>query len=78
LSASCRSREDRLDRAQDSGRELDRFERESSAFFVRVRNAYLERAAADPERYRIVDSTRTQAEVRAELGQYLSEAMGSA
>jgi dTMP kinase len=57
----------RLDRAQAEGRDLDRFEREAGAFFVRVRNAYLERAAAEPRRFRIIDSSRPLASVRAEL-----------
>ena len=67
----------RLDHAQRSGRDLDRFEREASAFFGRVRNAYLDRAAAEPHRFRIIDSTRTQEAVRAELATHLT-AMGLA
>jgi dTMP kinase len=49
------------------GRALDKFEREQSEFFTRVRNVYLERARAEPARMRIVDTTRTRAEVRAEM-----------
>ena len=48
-------------------RTLDRFEREASGFHERVRAAYLARAAADPKRFRIIDSTRPVADVRAEL-----------
>src|SRR3954471_6205066 len=36
-----------------SGRALDRFEREDAAFFGRVREAYLARARAEPERVRV-------------------------
>ena len=67
----------RLDAAQRSGRDLDKFERGASAFFGRVRNAYLDRAAAEPQRFRIIDSTRTQDAVRAELATHLT-AMGLA
>ena len=67
----------RLDSAQRSGRDLDKFERGASAFFGRVRNAYLDRAAAEPQRFRIIDSTRTQDAVRAELATHLT-AMGLA
>jgi dTMP kinase len=49
------------------GRSLDKFEREQSEFFTRVRNVYLERARADPTRMRVVDTSRPKADVRAEL-----------
>ena len=49
------------------GRALDKFECEQPGFFERVREVYLARAAADPARFRVVDTTRSQAEVRAEL-----------
>jgi dTMP kinase len=49
------------------GRSLDKFEREESAFFERVRATYLARAAADPQRCRVVDGTRPIAVVRSEL-----------
>ncbi len=48
-------------------REPDRFEREGAAFFERTRAAYHERAAANPERIHIVDSTRPIPAVRAGL-----------
>jgi len=57
----------RLSQSASKGRELDKFERESSAFFERVRAAYFERAHADPSRFRIIDATRSVAEVRADL-----------
>ncbi len=63
----------RLDRSEAEGRTLDKFEREASAFFDRVRDAYLERAKADPRRFRVVDSTRPVAEVRALLDAHLAE-----
>jgi len=67
----------RLERAEREGRELDRFEREAETFFDRVRNAYLDRAAAEPKRFRIVDSSQPPAAVRAELDRHLA-AMDSA
>ncbi|GGD03950.1 dTMP kinase [Halopseudomonas salina] len=39
--------------------ELDRFEVEQTAFFEAVRQTYLERASADPGRYRIIDASGT-------------------
>jgi len=63
---SAISRE-RLTRMHLRGKSLDRFERETQAFFERVRQGYLARAAADPARFRIIDSTRPVAAVRDEL-----------
>ncbi|HYG46092.1 MAG TPA: dTMP kinase [Bordetella sp.] len=48
-------------------RQPDRFEREQADFFERTRAAYHARAAAHPERIRIVDSSRPVAQVRAQL-----------
>lgn len=45
-----------LQRAKKRG-ELDRFEQENMQFFSRVREGYLEMAARDRQRYRIVDAT---------------------
>ncbi|MNO94103.1 Thymidylate kinase [compost metagenome] len=44
-----------LARAAARGR-LDRFEQEGQAFFEAVRQAYLERAKGEPQRYSIVDA----------------------
>jgi dTMP kinase len=45
-----------LQRASRRG-EADRIEGESTGFFERVRRAYLERAAAAPERFAVVDAS---------------------
>ena len=63
---SAVSRE-RLDRVAARGRALDKFEREERSFFDRVRDCYLARAAAEPTRFRVIDSTRPVVDVRAEL-----------
>ena len=64
---------ERLDRMQAKGRALDKFEREPKAFFDRVRTAYLRRAAAEPARFRVIDSARPPAEVRADLARIVDE-----
>ena len=61
----------RLDRAQEEGRTLDKFEREANAFFERVRAAYFERARDYPRRFRVIDSTRPLEEVRSALDAHL-------
>ncbi|HEY8245615.1 MAG: dTMP kinase [Vicinamibacteria bacterium] len=57
----------RLARAESHGRTLDKFEREDLGFTERVRAAYLARASAEPARFRVVDSSRPQDEVRGDL-----------
>jgi dTMP kinase len=46
---------------------LDKVEREEHAFFRRVRDTYLQRAAAEPERFRVIASDRPLEAVRADL-----------
>lgn len=45
----------------------DRFESERTDFFERVRRCYLERAAAEPARFRVVDASRSPDEVEADV-----------
>jgi dTMP kinase len=56
----------------DATRELDKFEREQSDFFGATRAEYLRRAAQFPERFRIIDATRSIAEIEIELGAVLA------
>jgi dTMP kinase len=57
----------RLARAESHGRALDKFEREDAGFTERVRATYLARARAEPARFRVVDSSRSQDDVRGDL-----------
>jgi len=49
------------------GRTLGKFESEQAVFFERVRPSYLARAAAEPERCRVIDSTQSRERVRAAI-----------
>lgn len=51
----------------------DRFEMESHAFFDRVRNAYLQRAAASPERFAVIDASGDVESVWAQISDVLEE-----
>ena len=62
---------ERLQRGRTSGRDLDKFEREEFAFFERVRNVYLERAAREPARFRVVNAARPMNEVQSDLSRLL-------
>ncbi len=56
-----------------AGRTLDKFERQQVTFFERVRAVYLERAAAEPQRCRVIDGTQSPAAVRDALAAVVGE-----
>jgi dTMP kinase len=45
----------------------DRFEREQGVFFERVRSAYLARAVAQPQRFRVIAADRPAEAIRADI-----------
>jgi len=55
----------------DATRTLDKFEREQADFFARCRAEYLRRAQEFPERFAVIDSTRSIEAIRADLGKIL-------
>jgi dTMP kinase len=55
----------------DATRALDKFEQEKADFFSAARNEYLRRAAQFPERFRVIDSTRTIADIQVQLATLL-------
>jgi len=50
-----------------TARTPDKFEREGAAFFEKLRNAYLQRAKADPARFHIIDANKALKEVQKEV-----------
>lgn len=63
-------------RVSGGQREKDRFEQEQADFFMRVRGVYLDRAAACPERYAVIDSNRNLDEVRNSIEKVLDGHFG--
>jgi dTMP kinase len=59
--------------ARISDRETDRFERESHAFFERVRRAYLDLADRFPNRIKLIDATQSAAQVTASVERELAQ-----
>ena len=53
--------------------EPDRFESENDDFFARVRGAYLERAAREPARVRVIDAGRALEQVERQIAAVLQE-----
>jgi dTMP kinase len=61
-----------LKRARGRG-EPDRIENESVHFFERVRAVYVARAAAEPERFRVIDASKPAADVVADVTRTLDQ-----
>ena len=63
-----------LERMRERGN-LDRFEQEKAEFFERVRQVYLDRANAEPDRWRVIDAAqpldKVSGDLRAELDRLL-------
>ena len=58
--------------------ELDRIESEVSDFHVRVRDAYLRRAAAEPDRIKVLSSDQSKETVRSRVLACAMQLLGSA
>lgn len=59
----------------DATRSLDKFEQEQADFFLATRAEYLRRAAQFPERFRVIDSTQTIAQIQVQLMDILDKAL---
>ena len=57
--------------------EADRFEQESAYFFEQVRKAYLERAAASPKRFAVIDASGDVEEVWSRIETMLRQRLSS-
>ncbi len=55
-----------------SARTPDKFERESADFFTKIRNAYLDRARNNPNRFCIINSNQTLEDVKVEVKNVIS------
>ena len=57
-------------------RKKDRFEQEAAEFFNRVREVYLQRAAKQPERYAVIDSSQSLDAVKTQIESALDSHFG--
>lgn len=58
-------------RLANTGNAPDRFEQETREFFDRVRESYLQRAGAEPDRIKVIDSRESIAEIQKLLEQII-------
>ncbi len=61
----------------DQRGELDRFEREQQSFFENVRQTYRDRAAAEPERFSIIDAAQDIPQVQQQITAALAPLLAS-
>ena len=67
---------DRADKLEAGTQREDRFESEEIDFHRRVRQGYLALAAAEPERFRIIDAARPIEDVQADVRRVVGHALG--
>jgi dTMP kinase len=64
-------------RRSKTGEEPDRLEREKIEFFEAVRQAFLDMAAAEPERWLVIDARQTVAEMQEQIRTRVAELLGA-
>jgi len=57
--------------------ELDRFEQEKKAFFEKVRSSYLELAAQDPHRFRVINAEQPLDKVQQDINNIIEKVIDS-
>lgn len=62
-----------LARARDRGGNEDRFEKKGASYHAKVRNAFLQIAASDSEKYRVVDANQSMDQVNASIIDIVNE-----
>lgn len=63
-------------RRDQTGNEPDRLEREKIEFFAAVRAEYLRLAASEPERFLVLDATKSKEELTAEIQSRVAKLLG--
>ena len=59
-------------RVLSRNQEIDRFEQEKLEFFEKIRSCYLQRATNEPQRIKVIDSSRSIAEISQQLTEILN------
>jgi dTMP kinase len=64
-------------RRNNTGEAPDRLEREKIEFFEAVRQAYLDMAAAEPDRWLVIDARKTVDEMQAQIRDRVADLLGA-
>ncbi|MCL5975663.1 MAG: dTMP kinase [Gammaproteobacteria bacterium] len=65
-------------RVEQRQQQKDRFEQEKQAFFERVRNCYLDRAKAEPQRIKLIDASQSIEAIQQQLSKHLIQLVDNA
>lgn len=65
-------------RVEQRQQQKDRFEQEKQVFFERVRNCYLARAKAEPQRIKLIDASQSIEAIQQQLSQHLVQLVDKA
>jgi dTMP kinase len=73
LPAELARERSRSPKRRDAAGGVNRFDEEAVEFYQRVRESYLERAAGDPDRFRIIDSAGERTDTARQVAEALSD-----
>ncbi len=63
----------RTNSRNDSGEQKNRMDKEDANFYERVRQSYLQIAATEPERFRVIDANGSTSEIQARVVEIVAE-----
>ena len=63
----------RTNSRSDSGEQKNRMDKENASFYERVRQSYLEIAAREPERFRVIDAEGSTSEIQTRVVEIVAE-----
>lgn len=61
----------------DAGEQKNRMDKENTAFYERVRESYLQIAASEPERFRVIDAEGSTSEIQTRVVEIVAEFLSS-
>lgn len=67
----------RTDNRTSGGEQKNRMDKETAAFYERVRSAYLKIAATEPERFKVIDAEGSTSEVQMRVVKVVTEFLGN-
>ncbi|MCY7377003.1 MAG: dTMP kinase [Pyrinomonadaceae bacterium] len=67
----------RTDSRTDAGEQKNRMDKENAGFYERVRESYLQIAANEPDRFRVIDANGSTSEIQTRVVEIVAEFLGN-